>query len=94
MNEIEKLKSENERYKKALKTILYEYETTTTAHAISNAALNFPPATLEALQQAAQLRTGSVEFLGDGSVVWRGCRGDYSSFATTEDLIEYLNNRT
>lgn len=99
MNEIEKLKIEHARYHKALKQIRCDYAIHTSAGQGADAALNPPPppppppVTLAVLQKAANLRAGSVELFGDGSVIWSDLAGNTEAFTNVEALMEFLEAR-
>lgn len=102
MNEIDKLKIENTRYKKALRDI--ECGGYNTASRMANEALNpAPPVTLEQLVTALcnqNRSTGeiirSIRFFSDKSGHLYGCSSEkyIASFYSFQSALDYLNGVT
>lgn len=101
MNEIDKLKIENTRYRKALKEIRGTYLDSSDVYKVADTALSPPPPPPVTLEQLITALDGnrtvgvrSIRFYSDSSGHLYGASEKYiNSFYSFQEALDYLNDR-
>lgn len=100
MNEIEKLKIDNARYRKALKDISDRYPATCDAYKMADCALNPTPVTLDMLKAVLKKFSAgtargsySITFFGDESGTVEDYGREAFSFQSFQQAYRLLNDR-